>query len=379
MPPKVHLAALALAAGAAFFPISTAATPPQAVPLSSLDDVPDARIAVSALHGPIRLSTLRGFPERSVILGNVNAQDWSPGGDRLVYVDDRGNGEYALSVTDTLGGTLQLPVPARSTWPQYSRDGRWIYFFTQDDHPPHVYRIAPDGTDLQPLMPGAFPAPHPDGSRIAITVGAGVWVGDPLARVGSVVPGSPPSAIATRWSPDGLWLAYRDRRGGGITIVRPDGTGRRMIPAPPIGGLSWSPDGTWLLGGNVDGGPLQLIDTRTDEARWLPEEGVYPAWRPDVTLLLVGRPVQGEAIGPDPASRPDRTVAGAWPRDRPAPPSREPPQNRDDVILMSARSQARSKSAFDASASVFLPCARSAFSSPKCDHPLSGCCSRSAR
>ena len=292
----MHLATLALGIGAALAPTATGAMHPQAVPSSALDDLPDARIAVSALHGPIRLSTLRGFPVRTVMLGNVNAQDWSPAGDRLVYVDDRGSGEYALSSTDTLGATFQLPVPLRSTWPQHSPDGRWIYFFTQDDNPPLVYRIAPDGSDLHTLLPGAFPAPHPDGRRVAITVGAGVWVGDPLTRVGSIVPGTTSGAIATRWSPDGQWIAYRDRRSGGITIVRPDGSGRQVVQAPSIGGLSWSPDGTWLLGGNVDGEALQLIEARTGEARWLPERGVYPAWRPEPARLLASSPHPGHPI-----------------------------------------------------------------------------------
>src|SRR5690349_21721879 len=99
---------------------------------AELDSIPFARIAVSALHGPIRLSTLTGRPEHAIVGGNVNAQDWSPRGDRLVYVDDRGNGEYALSVADTFGVSTRLPVPLRSTWPVHSLDGRWIYFFTQD-------------------------------------------------------------------------------------------------------------------------------------------------------------------------------------------------------------------------------------------------------
>lgn len=243
-------------------------------------DVPSARIAVSALHGPIRLSTLLGEAERALVAGNVNAQDWSPTGDRFVYVDDRGGGAYALSVADTFGVTAPLPVPMRSTWPQYSRDGSWIYFFTQNDAPPQVYRIRPDGRELQALLPGSFPAPAPAGDRIAMTTSAGVWVGDPVTKIGALVPNTTSRAIATRWSPDGEWIAYRDRQNGGITLVRADGTDVREIDAPATGGLSWSPDGRWLLGGNVDGGPLQLIDLRTGSSVFLRIRGVYPAWKP---------------------------------------------------------------------------------------------------
>jgi len=263
--------------------IGIVAGPPPAA--AQADELLTARIAVSALHGPIRLSTLTGAPEHAILVGNVNAQDWSPRGDRLVYVDDRGAGEYALSLADTFGVTQQLPVPMRSTWPQFSADGAWIYFFTQNDEPPQIYRIAPDGSGLQRLLAGAFPAPAPDGHRIAMTTAAGVWVGDPFTGRGQVVPDTTPDAIATRWSPDGQWIAYRDRRRGGVTIVRPDGRNRVAFDAPRIGGLSWSPDGQWLLGGNEDGGPLQLIDLRAGASRSLPVDGVYPAWKPTGRLI----------------------------------------------------------------------------------------------
>ena len=290
---KAMIAMLLLEIAAAYSELPTRSADAQTVDSTGANDILNARIAVAALHGPIRLSTLTGVPERAILTGNVNGPDWSPSGDRLVYVDDRGGGEYALSVADTLGATTQLPVPLRSTWPQYSRDGAWIYFFTQNDDPPQVYRITPNGTGLQLLLPGSFPAPAPAGGRIAITVAGGVWVGDPVTRIGAIIPNTTSTAIATRWSPNGQWIAYRERAGGGIVIIRPDGTGKRVIAAPPIGGLSWSPDGNWLLGGNVDGGPLQLIDTRTDVAVFLPVRGVYPVWRPSGSRLIVSAEAGG--------------------------------------------------------------------------------------
>ncbi len=238
------------------------------------------RIAVSALHGPIRLSTLTGVDERVLILGNVNAQDWSPKGDRLVYVDDRGDFTYGLSVTDTLGSTRQLPVPLSSSWPQYSADGQWIYFVVNDRN--QVERIHPDGTGLQPLRAGTRPAPAPDNQRIALSAASGIWVGDPVTGVGSIVPNTT-AAEAVRWSPDGSWIAYRERGGGRIVVIHPDGTGMVTYPADYIGGVAWSPDSKQILAGSGgadgSGGNLQLIDRATGEVAALPVIGVYPAWR----------------------------------------------------------------------------------------------------
>lgn len=240
-------------------------------------DVMTLRIAVSNINGPIRLSTVTGTPERILIPGIVNAQDWAPSGDRLVYVDDRGSGEYALSITDTLGNAVQLPVPLRSTWPQYSHDGAWIYFFTQNNQPPRIMRIRPDGSGLQDLMAGRFPSASPDGTRIAAVLDNGIWVGNPVTQIGSIVPNTT-SGIALRWSPDGQWLAYRS--GISVVIIRPDGSGKRVIPASSVGGLSWSPDSRYLLSGSGDASQLQLIDTNDDSSILLPVTGVYPAWKP---------------------------------------------------------------------------------------------------
>ncbi len=232
------------------------------------------RIAVSALHGPIRLSTLTGADERVLITGHVNAQDWSPAGDRLVYVDDRGNYTYALSITDTLGSTRQLPVPLSSSWPQYSADGRWIYFVVNELG--QIGRIHPDGTGQELLMTGTRPSPAPDNKRIAISVSGGIWVGDPSTGSGSMVPNTS-SAEAVRWSPDGSWIAYRDRGTRQIVVMRPDGSGKVTYPSDYIGGVAWSPDSKKILAGSSLS--LQLINRDSGTVTNLPVTGVYPAWR----------------------------------------------------------------------------------------------------
>jgi Tol biopolymer transport system component len=233
-----------------------------------------ARIAISQLHGPIRLSTLNGDPERILITGNVNAQDWSPARDRLVYVDDRGNDEYALSVTDTFAVSQPLPVPLRSTWPVWSLDG-WIYFFTQTDQPPEIRRIRPNGTGLSAsLVVGRFPAPSPDGLRFAYFGSGKIWTFNLATSVSSPVTDA--NAIALRWSPDGSWIGYIEN--GQTTIVRPDGSEKRAIGPGSVGGISWSPDGCFVLAGSQT--RSMLVIAQHGSFLDLPLTGLYPAWRP---------------------------------------------------------------------------------------------------
>jgi TolB protein len=241
------------------------------------DGPPTGRIVVSALHGPIRLSTVTGTDEKVILTGDVNAPDWAPSGDKIVYVSDWGGGEYGLNLTDTLGANVRLPVPLRSTWPQYSADGQWIYFFTQTSQPPRVYRIRPSGQDLQDLIQGSHPAPAPSGNRIAMMTPAGVWIGDPSTGAGAAVPNTE-SGSSLRWSPDGEWLAYRAT---GIVLIRPDGSGKRVLGTDPLGSLSWSRDSRWILAGS--GGPLYLIGGMTagvPVVTTLPVAGVYPDLKP---------------------------------------------------------------------------------------------------
>jgi len=50
------------------------------------------------------------------------------------------------------------------------------------------------------------------------------------------------------WSPDGQWIAFAREGFGGIEIIRPDGTGRRLLVSAPRAGyrFAWSPDASQI-------------------------------------------------------------------------------------------------------------------------------------
>lgn len=235
------------------------------------------RIAVSALHGPIRLSTLSGSPERVLKTGDVNAQQWSPAGNRLVYVDERPGGEYALSVMDTLGNAQQLPVPLRSTWPAWSRDD-WIYFFTQNNDPPRIYRIRPDGSNMSGVLAtGRFPAPAPDGRRFAYRTDDGrIMIQDLQSGTASQLAVARFS-INLRWSPTTDEIAFIED--GDVVLLRPDGFSKRLAGVPGAGAISWSSDGCFILSGSQFTN-LAVLSPDENASLLLGVSGLYTAWKP---------------------------------------------------------------------------------------------------
>ena len=84
------------------------------------------------------------------------------------------------------------------------------------------------------------------------------------------------------WSGDGEWLAY-DVDGGGIDIIRKDGSDQRQIVESGVV-PSWSPDGQWLVyvGSsltNEDANAILKINVETGKIVQLFEGGHLPSWR----------------------------------------------------------------------------------------------------
>ena len=220
---------------------------------------------------------LDGSGFRQVTGGGAYQPAWLPSGNGLVF--DRND---VIHVTDLAGNTKQL-LPAAATpgiqhWARPSRDGAWIYFGTTESRGQLIWRVKPDGTGLQQITPvgplGSVhegrPSPAPNGASITYYQGGGTNV---FVRIRDLADGMVrPMSVAGHaptWSPKGDLIVYsgvENYDNGSVRVVRPDGTGQRVISQPRRWyefGLDWSPDGKWVVGRSRSSGMLELIEVDT--------------------------------------------------------------------------------------------------------------------
>ena len=188
----------------------------------------------------------------------------SPDGRTIAYRSEE-DGHAGLFVRQVSGGepvrlTQETGGPADTV---YAPDGDSLYYVTDADTTPAIWRVGALGGTPRKIASGArFPAPSADGKRLA-------WV--------------------------------RIRSGSNVTIDRfvieiaePDGSGARPIhEAEGVKGISLSPDGrsiAFAAGVFFESQPLRILDVETGQVRAVtsPSDGnVFSAvWLPDGKRLI---------------------------------------------------------------------------------------------
>jgi hypothetical protein len=219
--------------------------------------------------------------------------DWSPLGDKIVFVSDR-TGPFRLWVIPIAGGTPTKiselgsygdEEPKWSPDANYilfqSRGGRWDLFTMTSTGDSVTRRTFTDDRDEN------NPDWSPDGSKI-------VWTranGSGILQVRDLAGGTPLDLTYGQfpsWSPDGGWITYMYQDDIYVISASGDSTyrlttnpGRDMLP-------DWSPDGSWIAftsnrSGNND---IWVMDSRGESfGLWQitdhSGDDQAPSWSPD--------------------------------------------------------------------------------------------------
>jgi Tol biopolymer transport system component len=171
---------------------------------------------IHAETGHMQTVLQQGFPFSGFAL--------SPDGQQILLAQSVDSGSHLMLMAPDGSEQRVIPFdpPISIRYPCWSPDGEWIAFAgTSENEGTYVYRVRPDGSDLQRLT-------------------------DTPTQIGDL-----------QWSPDEMWLLFTIIEEAYVGIIRlhPDGSGleRMTVPAlyasnphyAPVAGLRWRP--VWLI------------------------------------------------------------------------------------------------------------------------------------
>lgn len=250
-------------------------------------------------------------PVQNVKMAGVNAPQWSPDGQRLVWIGQYNNRSHVVMMDMSEREPYQLPSAEtypRVSAPAFLPDGQTVSFWASGGDGGYLvtanaitgeetaktalktYRNMFAWSRQQNLL--AFVQPGGSSYKVALS-DAPDGAARPVDTGGE--------GYAPAWSNDGQWLAFQSdlNRGAGldeIWIARADGSDLHAVTSTPpefwSRAPSWSPDGRMIAfvsnragsRGN-DYGELFVVDLATGATHQVTSSGgmVYdwrPAWRP---------------------------------------------------------------------------------------------------
>ncbi len=196
---------------------------------------PDGKLLVISHHdkkdGKSKIYTFPitgGKPELVTPLAPSYWHGWAPEGDTLAYCAERG-GEFDIYTIAVKGGKEKRLTTAKGLddGPDYSYDGKWIYFNSVRTGKMKIWRMRTDGSQQQQLtfdeLNDWFPHPSPDGkSVIFVSYGSEVEGHPPnknvQLRIMKFEGGTPDTLLqlfggqgtinVPSWSPDSKYFAF---------------------------------------------------------------------------------------------------------------------------------------------------------------------------
>ena len=168
-------------AGGHLYRVPVAGGEPEQVHVEGLDRLnndhgisPDGtRLVVSNGDGHIYTLPIEGgTPEQVTRHTPSYWHGWSPDGETLAYIARRDDEQFDIYLIPTEGGEERTLAahPAHEDGADYTPDGQWVYFNSDRAGNFDIWRVRPDGSDLEQITSDAyedwFPHPSPDGEHI---------------------------------------------------------------------------------------------------------------------------------------------------------------------------------------------------------------------
>jgi hypothetical protein len=250
-------------------PILVAGIADGLVDTTTVYGVPKGRIAAAGDVTNIWSFNLDGSDFTQISPVSAGTLKWAPNGSSLVF-DQTVNGLYgAIDQLQSVTTSGQLTTIANSgavalAYPQYSRDGTWIYYDEYSATQP-MWRVHPDGTGnatVNMLSPESlqFPSPSFDGTKVSYILSGGAGDLKVLTLSSGAAVDLGVHGIADVWSPTRNVIAYVTLNNA-MALINSDGSGQTTIAPGPYGPqFDWSPDGQWIIARNTATTRVEVIN-----------------------------------------------------------------------------------------------------------------------